>query len=137
MIYYTATRGLAILGIISTLVLMVSMARPWGDTDAFQGLGGYARLLLLGGWAILPYLGLVVMARRAGHSRAREILVLAGALIITVGGLGAYADTVWLHPDPQGGLAFIAVPLYQLLVLGLLAGLLWLVKKRAVPKGSR
>jgi hypothetical protein len=31
---------------------------------------------------------------------------------------------------PKGGLAFIVVPLYQGIILGLLAVLLWLVEKR-------
>jgi hypothetical protein len=129
MIYYTATRVLAAAAALSTLALMVYMAHPWGDNDAFQSLSGYFRLLLLAVWAILPYLVLFIIARRAVHAKAGEILILVGALIISAGGLAAYADAVWLHPDPQGGLAFMAVPLYQLVIVGLLAGLLWLGKK--------
>jgi hypothetical protein len=125
-----ATRCLSLAAALGTLALMVSAARPWGANDAYQGWRGYAWLFLLAVWATLPYLGILLLARRAVQVRAREILVLAGALIITGGGLAAYVEAIWLHPDPQGGLAFIVVPLYQGIILGLLAVLLWLVKKR-------
>jgi hypothetical protein len=128
--YYVATRCLSLAAALSTLALMVYAARPWGDNDAYQDWRGYAVLSLLAVWATLPYLGMLLLARRAVDAKAGEILVLVGALIITVGGLAAYVDAIWLHPDPQGGLAFIVVPLYQGIILGLLAVLLWLVKKR-------
>ena len=101
--YARSTRWLAILAALSTLALMVSAAWPWGGNYAYQGWWGYAGLLFLAVWATLPYLGLFILAKRAVHARAREILVLVGALIVTVGGLAAYADAVWLHPDPQEG----------------------------------
>jgi hypothetical protein len=125
-----ATRCLSLAAALGTLALMVLAARPWGDNDAYQGWRGYAGLLFLAVWATLPYLGIVILSKRAVHTWAREILVLAGALIVTVGGLAAYVDAVWLHPDPQGGLAFIVVPLYQGIVLGVLAALQLLVKKK-------
>jgi hypothetical protein len=128
--YYAATRCLSLAAALGTLALMVSASRPWGDNDAYQDWWGYAGLLLLAVWATVPYLGIVILAKRAVQVRAREILVLAGALIIMVGGLAAYVDAIWLHPDPQGGLAFIVVPLYQGIVLGVLAALQLLVKKK-------
>ena len=133
MMYLTATRWLAILGAISTLVLMVTMARPWGNNDAFQDLSGYALLLLMAAWATLPYLVVFFMAKWAVPVKGKEIAVFIGALILFAGGLAVYVDAMWLHPDPQGGLAFIAVPLYQGIVLGVLAGLLLLVQKRKAP----
>jgi hypothetical protein len=132
MMSYTATRLLAVVGALSTLALMVYAARPWGNY-AYQGVWGYAFLLFLAGWATLPYLLLVIMAKSAVPFASKEIFVFIGALIISVGGMAAYVDAVWLRPDPQGGLAFVAVPLYQLIVAGLLAGVQVLRKKSAVP----
>ena len=108
---------------------MVYAARPWGDNDAYQDWWGYAGLLFLAVWATLPYVGLFILAKRPVPARAREILLLVGALIVTVGGLAAYVDAIWLHPDPQGGLASVTVPLYQLIIVGLLAVLQFLLKK--------
>jgi predicted permease len=73
-------------------------------------------------WVTLPYLLLGMMAKNAGHFQTKEILVLIGALIITVGGMAAYVDAIWLRPDPQSGLAVLAVPLYQLIIVGLVRG---------------
>jgi hypothetical protein len=130
--YSTAIRLIAVIAALVTLILMTYMARPWGDTYAYQTLSGYAGLLAIAVWATLPYLVLFIMARSAVHFKTKTILVLIGALIISVGGLAAYADVIWLRPDPQGGLAFLAVPFYQWIILGLLAGLQLLVKKSAV-----
>jgi hypothetical protein len=131
--YYTATRILALMAALCTLALMVYAARPWDDNYAYQGLWGYAHLLLLAIWVTLPYLLLCIMAKSAVRFTAREILVLIGALIITVGGMLAYIDAFWLRPDPQSGLAFLAVPLYQLIIAGLLAGVQFLVRKSPGP----
>lgn len=131
--YYVATRFLSLAAALSTLAVMVYAARSWGDKCASQGWEVDALLLCLAVWSILPYVGFVILAKRAVQVRGREILVLVGALIITVGGLAAYVDAIWVHPDPQGGLAFFAVPLYQMIIVGLLAVLVWLVKKRETP----
>jgi hypothetical protein len=126
MLYLTATQILAILAALSTLALMAYAAQPWGDNAFYRGLLGYAWLLLMAVWATLHYLVLFIMAKRAVHSRAKKFFALLGALIIAGSGLAAYVDAIWLHPDPQSGLAFIAVPLYQWLIVGLLAAILWL-----------
>ena len=129
MMYYTATRLLATVAALSTLALMVHAARPCADNYAYQDFWGYARLLLLAVWVTLPYLLLVIMAKSAFPFTTKEIIVMSAALIVCVGGMAAYVDAMWLRPDPQGGLAFLAVPLYQMIIVALLAGLQLLVKK--------
>ncbi len=69
------------------------------------------------------------MAKSAVRFATKEIFVFIGALMISLGGMAAYVDAIWLRPDPQGGLAFLAVPLYQMIIVALLAGLQLLVKK--------
>ena len=128
--HYTATRLIAPAAALVTLTLMIYMARPWGDNYAYQSLSGYALLLGFAVWATLPYLVLFIMAKSAVRFKTKEILVLIGALIISVGGMAAYVDAIWLRPDPQGGLAFVAVPLYQWVILGLLAGIHFLLSKK-------
>lgn len=130
---YTAIRLIALSGALITVVLLIYMAQPWGGNYSYQGLSGYAWLLGIAVWATLPYLVLFIMAKGAVHFQTKGILVLIGALIISVGGMAAYVDAIWLRPDPQGGLAFLAVPLYQMIVVGLLAVVQVLVKKSAVP----
>ena len=119
--YYAATRLIALLAILATLALMIYMARPWGDNYAYQSLSGYVWLLGFALWAILPYFVVLFLVRRPFQSQAKLIFVI-GALIISLGGVALYVDAALLHPDPQGALAFIAVPFYQFIILGLLTG---------------
>jgi len=129
-VHYTATRLIALSAALITLALMIYMARPWGDNYAYQSLSGYAWLLGFAVWATLPYLMILLLARRAWTSRASSLVVITGALIISLGGVALYVDAALLHPDPQGGLAFIAVPFYQWIVLGCLTGIHLLLSRK-------
>lgn len=123
-------RLIALSAALITLTLMVFMARPWGDTDAYQCLSGYAWLLGFAVWATLPYLMIVFLAGKALAFRVNNFIVIIGALIISLGGVALYVDAAWLHPDPQGPLVFVAVPFYQWIIIGLLAVFLFLFRKR-------
>jgi hypothetical protein len=126
----SAIRLIALAAALITLTLMVYMARPWGDNNTYQSLSGYAWLLGFAVWATLPYLMIIFLARKAFSFRANNFIVIIGALIISLGGVALYIDAAWLHRDHQGALVFIAVPLYQWIILGLLAVLLFLFRKR-------
>ena len=123
-------RLLSLAAALATLTLMISMARPWGDNNTYQSLSGYAWLLGFAVWAILPYLMIIFLARRALASQANNFVVIIGAMIISIGGVALYIDAALLHHDPQGALVFVAVPLYQWIILGLMAGLLFFFRKR-------
>jgi hypothetical protein len=128
-VYTILTRFLALSAILVTLLLMTYMARPWGDNYAYKSLSGYAWLLGLAVWATLPNLMLLFWARKAPRAKAKEWIFIIGTLVITIGGVACYMDAAFLHPDPQGGLAFIAIPLYQWLTLAFLAGIQLLFRK--------
>jgi hypothetical protein len=104
-VHYTI-RLIAISAALITLTLMIYMARPWGDNYAYQSLSGYAWLLGFAVWAILPYLMVLFMARKAFASQANNFILVIGALIISLGGVALYVDAALLHQDPQGGLVF-------------------------------
>jgi hypothetical protein len=111
--HYTATRLIVLSAAMITLTLLIYMAQPWGNNYAYQSLSGYAWLLSIAVWATLPYL-----------------MVVIGTLIISLGGVALYLDAAFLHQDPQGGLVFIAVPLYQWIILGFLTGFHFLICKK-------
>lgn len=115
-----------------TLTLMIFMARPWGDNYAYQILSGYAWLLAFAVWATLPYLMIIFLARWAFQLQVKKLMVIIVALIISLGGVALYVDAALLHRDPQGALAFIAVPLCQWIILGLIAGFLFILSKKPV-----
>jgi len=125
-----AARLVALSAAIITLILMVYMAQPWGDNYAYQSLSGYAWLLGFAVWAILPYVMVIFLVKRAFQSQAHKLIVMVGALIISVGGVACYVDAAFLHRDPQGALVFMAVPFYQWIILGFLAGIHVLLSKK-------
>ena len=121
-------RLIALAAALITLTLMIYMAQPWGDNDAYQSLSGYVGLLALAGWANLPYLMIFFLARKTSKVQAIKVADIIGTLIISSGAL-LYVDAAFLHPDPQGALVFITVPLYQWLILALWAGFHFLFRK--------
>jgi hypothetical protein len=128
-VHYTI-RLIAISAALITLTLMIYMARPWGDNYAYQSLSGYAWLLGFAVWAIPPYLMILFLVRKAFASRANNFVVIVGVLIISLGGVALYVDAALLHRDPQGALVFIAVPLYQWIIIGLLIGIHFFLRKK-------
>ena len=127
---YALIRLIDLVAALITLTLMILMARPWGDNCAYQSLSGYAWLLAFVVWATLPYLVILFLARKALPSRMHNLMVLIGALAVSLGGVALYVDAAWLQPDPQGALVFIAVSLYQWVILGIVAGILFIFSKK-------
>ena len=81
-------------------------------------------------WAISPYLGLAIMSRLFRRKVDTSIVVLTGALAIGVGGVFVVYDTAFVDIHSTGGLALIALPLYQWLGVGLTAMLARLLNHR-------
>jgi hypothetical protein len=127
---HTTSRWIALSAALITLTLMICMARPWGDNYAYQSLSGYAWLLGFAVWATLPYLMILFLARKAFASQANNLVVIVGALIVSLGGVALYVDAALLHPDPQGALVFVAVPFYQWIIIGVLVGIHVLFRKK-------
>ena len=98
----------------AVLALGLHMARPWGDNYAYREASSY---LVLGGlllWALSPYAGLALGAGVFKRWNVARRVFAAGAACVGMGGLLVYADVAFVHPDAQGGLAFLTVPLAQL-----------------------
>ena len=116
---------------LTTLGMMVYAARPWGDNYAYQSATGYLVLLLFMGWALSPYAALMVSNAWLGGSRGGGWLVFVAALLATGFGLWVITDAVFIHPDAQGALVFVVLPLYQWLIVGLVLALgLWMGRRR-------
>ena len=128
--HYTATRLFALAAALITLALLIYAAQPWGGNSAYQGMSGYLGLLGFAVWVTLPYLMAIFLAKKASASQAKNFVAIIGGLIITLGGVALYVDAVLLHRDAQGGLAFVAVPFYQWIILGFLTGFHFLLRKK-------
>lgn len=101
--------GLLVLGLASFLIVLM-VGRPWRE-----GLAGAAWLAVVAFalWAVTPHVGLgaaLVLFRRTPK---RAVAGVSAALAVALVGLACIIDVVFVHPDPQGGIALIFVPLCQ------------------------
>lgn len=71
-------------------------------------------------WAVSPYAGLTVLARRAAGPRYWPAVLVISALLVLSFGLYFFWLGFFAHPDPQSGLLFIFLPFYQLAFVGAL-----------------
>jgi len=126
--HYTATRLSALAAALITLALLIYAARPWGGNSAYQDLSAYLGLLGFAVWVTLPYLMITFLARKA--LAVSNIFLIIAAVLISFGGVALYVEALLLHRDAQSALAFVAVPFYQWIALGFLAGLHFLLRKR-------
>ncbi len=97
-----------LIGVIATFALMGYMAVT-SPTDAKIAMLGFLA------WALLPYAALYLAARRAKEGRWANFVALA-TVVITGLALAAFVFGFFVRPDPQSGLMFVVLPLYQLLV---------------------
>lgn len=99
--------------------------------QGFRPKGLTVMAVVLPAVVVLPFVLLcvcVVMARgRARASQATRVVALFYGLFAA----WAYWDTLYVHPDPQGGLIFMVMPVLG--VLGALALLVGLVVTKPQP----
>ena len=115
------------------LVIGVGVAAHFGFLfQGFRPKGLTVMSVVLPAMVLLPFVLLgvcVVMAR--GRARASQVTRMV-ALFYGLFAGWAYWDTLYVHPDPQGGLIFLVMPVLG--VLGALALLLGLVVTKPHPR---
>lgn len=87
-------------------------------TLGFSAYAGGGLGLLLSGFTllgVLPYLVLLFVSYRAVSLRLLFTVTLLGTLFVLSTYL--YFDSLFIHPDAQGALIFLFLPIYQLLAL--------------------
>ncbi len=68
-------------------------------------------------WGLAPYAAVAVAARRARGSRAPARVLLAAAALLVAGSAALLYDAFVRHLDPQSGLVFLFLPLWQIVGL--------------------
>jgi hypothetical protein len=94
-----------------------------------------AAAAFIAAWLLLPYaalaLGLVFFAKE----RSWAITYVAVIALVAAGGLIFLTDIIFLHPDPQGGIAVVFTPIYQAIGIGmLLPACRWLARRARVAQ---
>lgn len=96
--------GYAILALAASISLwFVNVLKP-------TSLGAAA---FIGAWLILPYAALALMLMFFSRERASSIANVAVAALAAAGGLLFLTEVIFLHPDPQSGIAVLLTPVYQ------------------------
>jgi hypothetical protein len=111
---------LAIAAAACATVLFVAAMKPTSAT-AFA---------LFSAWLLIPHAAMaaaLVIRQRKGPAPAHWHAV---AIVVCIGGVLAIADAIFWHPDAQGALAVMMVPLLQAIALGVLLPLSGWARRR-------
>lgn len=114
--------AVAALGLVFTTALMLYASEPWN-----AGVGRWAVILPFAVLALSPYLVIARLARRFRGDVVKARALLAVAVLVTAPAIYFYVMGFLIEPDPQSGLLFVFLPIYQLLA-GAVAGMaIWLL----------
>jgi hypothetical protein len=119
MLLKTIPARISIGTMVVTLALMAWTAQPWGDNYAYQNFSGYLSLLGIMAWAAAPLVVLAALFRLPASNQALRISSVVLTSVICIASLYLIIDARLIRPDAQGGLIFIALPIYQWVGVGI------------------
>src|SRR3954464_10826829 len=71
-------------------------------------------------WLVFPYAALALAVAFFANQGTWQLTFVAVSVVVAGGGLLFLTDVIFLHPDPQGGIAVIFTPIYQAVGIGVL-----------------
>ena len=93
-----------------------------------------AAFLLFSAWLVVPHAAMAAALWFRERKGAAPVHWHAVAIIVCIGGVLAIADAIFWHPDAQGALAVLMVPLLQGVALALLLPLsAWASRRNRPP----
>jgi hypothetical protein len=106
-------------------------AQPWANNYAYSKLTDYLSLFGLLIWAVSPYVAMFITL--LNFSKRTILVKIFSVLIFIISLFSAYIlfDGMFLHPDAQGGLMFLVLPMYQwtaLFVFFIICGIVFKLK---------
>jgi len=107
-------------GAASVSLVFVNVLNP-------NGLGA---TVFFAAWLLLPYAALALAVAFFAKERATAIVYVIVSALVAGGGLLFLTNVIFLHPDPQGGIAVLFTPIYQAIGIGVLVPTCrWLIGK--------
>ncbi len=106
--------------VLSIFVLTLTIEAS-NDTWSLSSLGFAA-------WGLAPWLYIAIITSLVTH-KPKLIAILIVTAIAGFLGVGVMIDTLYIHLDAQGALAFIFIPLWQLVFFVFASPLLLLFKR--------
>lgn len=109
----------------SAMLLFYGLATPALYLSHAENAHQASVLFLLALWAVSPALGSIWLVNHSSRGTIAGYIVLVSFLLIFGQGVYVYAQSFFLHPNPQSGIAAVFMPLVQwlgVLVLHLVIG---------------
>lgn len=66
-------------------------------------------------WQLSPYIVIGYLLKKHSNSRNKSLFICAAIVVISILGTYCSIDIIYLHPDPQGGIALFILPIIQLI----------------------
>jgi uncharacterized membrane protein len=80
-------------------------------------------------WLILPYVAMIATLISSRRKDKAALHWHAATVIVSVGGMLLLAETIYWHPDPQGAIAVMMLPILQSIAFAVLLPIFsWIFK---------
>jgi len=123
-----ATDVAALMGAAVTAYFMIDNGHP--DTPGWWGL-----FVLFFAWSVSPLVMLTRLVRRHADHPLGAVLLCATAIASVAFGIWALINAFVIHLDPQSGLVFVFLPVWQWAAVGLAAGVsVWLGRRSGTSR---
>ena len=110
----------AILGALATLGIMASTTSAVGSlTDLLITLGFYV-------WVLLPFVILILLTlyiHRKAPAPASRVAILLTSILVVISSVPVYWASIFNSESSTSALAFIFIPIYSLVLMGVAYGL--------------
>lgn len=101
---------------LATIAISVAASKPW---DAPDFATGFVVGILV--WSVSPHAGLALTLLLFRRFEKLAVAAAIVAVLIALAGLGLVCDVLFIHLDPQSGIALLFIPFYEWLATGVLA----------------
>jgi len=71
-------------------------------------------------WLLLPYVAMIAVIISLHRQGKAALHCHAASFIVTAGGMLLLADIIYWHPDPQGALSVMMLPILQVVAFAVL-----------------
>jgi hypothetical protein len=97
---------------ITLLVIFVAACTTVFFVDALEPTSASA-FVLISAWLVLPYLAMSAALAVLWRKGTTSVHWHVAAIAVSVGGVLFLADVIFWHPDAQGAIAVLMIPLVQ------------------------
>lgn len=119
---------LLVFGAVITLGFMLYAGEP-------ERPGWWLLFAPFAAWALLPFGCFAAVVRKGLKARGARLVAVVAALLLAGLAFAALYATFVVEPDPQGGLVFLFLPIWQMIGLTPFWFLLRFLEGRAAPNG--